>query len=86
MVTAPTSGGTIVNATISFPYAFPTADTLTVSGGGQPTGSDDAYVVYFKAGTLSGATAVVRCSVNIGGGGCTSLSAAVPVNWHAVGH
>ena len=85
-VAAPTSGGTVVNATITFPHTFPTALTLTVSGGSQPDGTDDAYVVYSKGISTSGATAVVRCSVNIGGGGCTGISSAVPVQWFAIGY
>ena len=87
IVTAPTSSATLVNATITFPLPFPTAlQSLTISGGGQPDGTDDAYSVYFKLPSLTGATAVIRCSLNIGGSGCGAVSAGVPVNFYAIGY
>lgn len=86
VVTAPTSGGTSVNVGITFPGTFTANPTLTVSGGSQPDGNDDAYVVYFKGLSTGGATAVVRCAINIGGSGCPSLGTGVPVNWVAIGN
>lgn len=86
VVTAPTSGGTSVNVSVTFPRTFTANPTLTVSGGGQADGSDDAYTVFHKGISTSGATAIVRCTVNIGGSGCTALSSAVPVNWIAIGN
>lgn len=85
-VSAPTAGGTLVTVAITFPTSFTNSYALTTTGGGDPDGADDAYVVYHRNDSLGGSTAVVRCSVNIGGSGCTSISQSVPVNWTAVGY
>jgi hypothetical protein len=85
IVTAPTSGGTVATIAITFPTTFTASPTITVSGGGQADGTDDAYAVFSRNPGTAGATAVVRCSTNIGGSGCAALSSAVPVNWIAIG-
>lgn len=83
----PTSGGTLITGALSFPLPFPTAiQSLVVTGGNQPDGAQDAMAVYFEGLSTSGATIVVRCSTNIGGSGCGSISNSVPANWQAIGH
>ena len=87
IVTAPTSGATLVTVPISFPIAFTTEVSLVVSGGSAPNGTgNDSMSVYHTGLTLSGATAVLRCGVNILGSGCANFNNAVPVNWQAKGH
>ena len=85
VVLAGTTSNTIQTVSITFPTAFSTFQELTVSGGGQADGTDNAYSVFHRGLSSTGATAVIRCSVNIGGSGCTSISQQVPVNWHAKG-
>jgi len=85
IVTMGTAGGTVQTASLTFPHAFVTSESLTVTGGGQADGTNDAYVVYTTGNSTSGATVVLRCSVNIGGGGCSSISQTVPINWIAFG-
>jgi hypothetical protein len=85
-ITTASSGGTLSSGTITFPTAFTTVvQSLLVSGQSQPDSTDDAYVTYTKSGTTSGATVVIRCSINISGSGCSSLNA-VPVGWIADGY
>ncbi len=85
-ITVTNGGGTLVTGTITFPLTFPTAlDSLVVSAGNNPGGSDDAFTVYYRGFSSSGATVVARCAVNIGGSGCASISNTVPITWIAIG-
>lgn len=78
---------TVLNVAINYPINFSTAVSPVVTGGGQPDGTDDVYTVYLKNPSLSGATIVARCAVNIGGSGCPgSLSNSVPFYWQATGY
>ena len=84
---APTGGATLQTVALSFPYAFPTAAELQVTGGSDPDGAnDDAYSVYHRGLTNSGATVVIRCATNIGGSGCPSISNSIPIHWNAKGY
>ncbi|MEK6398158.1 MAG: hypothetical protein V4734_08740 [Terriglobus sp.] len=91
LITSACTGSTLQNATITFPTVsgggtlFTANPELHVNGGGQPSGTDDAYVVYHKNDNLTGSTVVVRCSTNIGGSGCPSLSS-IPIHWDATGY
>lgn len=85
VVVAPTTSNTVQTVSISFPFTFPNQEVLTVSGGSQPDGANDSYVVYHTGLSSTGAVAVIRCSVNIGGAGCSSISNQIPVNWEAKG-
>lgn len=86
-ITVTNGGATLATGTITFPLTFPTAlDSLVVSGGGYANGSSqDSETFYSAAQSTSGATAIMRCSVNIGGSGCASISNTVTIYWIAVG-
>jgi hypothetical protein len=86
-ITVTNGSGTLATGTITFPMTFPTSlDSLIVSGGGYANGSSqDSASFYSAAQTTSGATAIMRCSVNIGGSGCASISNTVTIYWLATG-
>lgn len=85
-ITLTNGSGTSQTGSISFPLTFPTAlDSLVLSASGQPDGANDSQSVYSTSPTTSGATAVLRCSVNIGGSGCSSISGVVTIYWIAIG-
>lgn len=87
VVNAPTNPGTGTTATLTFPVAFTATPTLVVSGGSDASGtSDDAYAVFHKGLTTTGAFVVIRCAVNIGGSGCSNISNSIPVHWIAFGN
>jgi hypothetical protein len=83
--TLPSStGGTgPVTTFMSFPTAFTATPVLVVSGGEGASGTN-AYTIFSTGISTVGATVVVRCSVNIGGSGCSSTGA-LPINWIAIG-
>ena len=82
------SGGTLATGSIIFPITFPTAiDTLVISGGNYAQGSNpDAFTFYYVDLTTSGATAIARGAVNIGGSGMGAISNTVPITWIAIGY
>lgn len=86
------SSSTVGTGTITFPNtggdAFTTTTNLAlvVSAGASPSGSTDAVTAYQTGLTTAGATGVIRCSVNIGGSGCPSVTTTVPLHWEAVGN
>jgi hypothetical protein len=83
-VTAPTAGGSVQTATITYPYAFASLPILTITANNGPDGTNnDAMTTYATGGSTTGATVVIRCATNIGGSGCPNLSNAVPVSWQA---
>jgi hypothetical protein len=84
-ITVTNGGGTLITGSITFPQVFSTLDSLVLSAGNTPGGSNDAFTVYSTSAGTTGATAVVRCAANIGGSGCASISNTVPIYWIAVG-
>jgi hypothetical protein len=87
VISAASTGATVQTSAIAFPAGatFTANPELQVSGGSQPDGSDDVYTVYHKNLSITGATAVVRCGVNVGGSGCGSLNT-IPIHWDAKGY
>lgn len=85
IVLASTTSNTVQTVSIAFPLTFPTQQALTVSGGGQADGTDDAYTVFHRGLSSTGATVVIHCAVNIGGSGCSAISSQIPIHWEARG-
>ena len=83
-ITVSNGSGTVATGTITFPETFPIAiDSLVVSGASYPDGVNDNYSVYSTGNNTGGAGVVARCAVNIGGSGCSTISA--EIDWVAVG-
>lgn len=82
-VNSASAGGTLQTQAITFPAAFPGIPVLVLSLGTYPDGtSEDAMTAYHIGISTTGATAVLRAAVNIGGSGAGSLNA-IPIHWHA---
>jgi len=79
------TGATMVTTPITFPKAFTIFPSLMITGGDMPDGAQNTYTSYFTGLSTTGATAVLRCAVNIGGSGCGHFNS-VPVHWHAFGN
>jgi hypothetical protein len=81
------NSGTLGTGSIIFPLAFTNVQSLTVTAGSTPDSSgDNSLTAYYTSLNTSGATAVLRCAVNIGGSGCSALSNTIPVTWIAKGN
>ena len=83
------AGATVATGTITFPLAFTTVESLTLAAGAAPTGggtdATDALTYYYTGLGNSGAGVAVRCSVNVGGSGCSNIGTAMPISWIAIG-
>ena len=82
------TGATVATSTITFPLTFPTAvDSLVLTAGAAPAGGGtDALTFYYTGLGTSGAGVTLRCSVNIGGSGCSNIGTSMPISWIAIGH
>lgn len=82
-VTSASSGGTLQTQAITFPATFPGVPVLVLTLGTYPDGaSPDAMTAYHVGVSTTGATAILRAAINIGGSGAGSLNA-IPIHWHA---
>jgi hypothetical protein len=90
VVPAATAGTNVTTGTITFPNsganAFAVNPSLTISAGDEPDTGDHGQSIYFTGLSVSGATVQLRCTVDIGGGGCTTYANAVPIHWQAIGN
>ena len=86
-ITVSNTGATVTTSTISFPLTFPTSvDSLILTAGNAPSGGGtDALTYYYTSLSTSGAGVTVRCPVNIGGSGCSSIGSSMPISWIAIG-
>jgi hypothetical protein len=86
-ITITATGATVGSGTITFPLAFPTSlDSLVITVGQAPVGGgQDNVSAYYTGASKSGAGVTVRCAVNIGGSGCSSIGTSMPISWVAIG-
>jgi hypothetical protein len=81
------TGATVATSTITFPLTFPNVfESLVLSVGAPPAGGgEDALTAYATSAGASGSGVTLRCAVNIGGSGCSSIGTGIPVFWIAIG-
>lgn len=82
------NSGTLATGSITFPVEFSTTTGLSLvvsTGNSGDGGGYDCMTCYYKNLTVSGALAVLRGAVDIGGSGISGLSTPVPITWIAIG-